>query len=489
MVFILTENLPEGLISHHFSVDKVDALPRPPALRRTVPRMTPDAPDSPSIPDAADFPDRLPPMLVKELRQGLRTRLFAQTIVGFHLMMIVLILPLATFSPTESAHGTQQLCWWIFAAVLVLLLPLQALSALTSERRANTLDTLLLTNMGASRIITGKWLALSARIAVTGLSFLPYACILYTGGGLSLADSALTLARLVLAGNVLAAAFTALSWNTSWLARAAPALAVGWLVMNFHAWPMVARLLGKSSQAPSLNSPTALLAELAVAAVAIVILLEGTARHLSAGKGPHQARARLAVLALLALSLVIPNHPLVPAAGIALLILVSLTAVVEDKTSNPASGKSGWKTLWLFRSGWPSGILWAVTTWLATAILTHFLQPAWTPTLLRLAGWIFWGRLLLACLPASLQNRSWLLAGTVLLFLTLQSGLALAANLLTLPVLAEAALLVPGPKLPFLPDSPAPLLPWTTAAAAAGCLILSGFSLIRQRPDRMDSSR
>ncbi|MDB6071283.1 MAG: hypothetical protein JWL81_2454 [Verrucomicrobiales bacterium] len=449
--------------------------------------MSPDAPASPPIPDAGDFPDRLPPMLVKELRQGLRTRLFAQTIIGFHLMMIVLILPLATFSPTESAHGTQQLCWWIFAAVLVLLLPLQALSALTSERRANTLDTLLLTNMGASRIVTGKWLALSARISLTGLSFLPYAFILYTGGGISLSDSALTLLRLILAGNVLAAAFTALSWNTPWLARAAPALGIGWLAMNFHAWPMVARLLGKSNTPGSLESPGALLAELAVAVAAIVIFLEGTAQHLSGGKGPHPARSRLAVLALLPLSLVIPNHPLLLGAAIALLALVSLTAVVGKKNEDPPSGNSSWKTSWLFRSGWPSGILWAVCGWLAAVILTHFLQPGWTSTILRLAGWIFWGRLLMACLPASLQSRSWLLAGTAVLFLALQSLLALAANLLTLPGLAAAALLVPGPRLPFTPDAPAPLLPWCTAAAAAGCLLLSGFSLIRQRPGRMDS--
>ena len=39
-----------------------------------------------------DFPRWLPPMLVKELRQGLRMRGFVATLVGFQVLMLVLTL-------------------------------------------------------------------------------------------------------------------------------------------------------------------------------------------------------------------------------------------------------------------------------------------------------------------------------------------------------------------------------------------------------------
>ena len=147
-----------------------------------------------------DFPDRLPPMVVKELRQGLRARLFGETVAGFHLVLLVLIFPMLHFGQDSEVAGAQRLLWWIFSGVLVLLLPLRGLSALIQERRENTLDTLLLTSLSGGRIVWGKWLAIAAQIAVTGISLVPYTIILHAAGGISLTENLTALLRLGLLG-------------------------------------------------------------------------------------------------------------------------------------------------------------------------------------------------------------------------------------------------------------------------------------------------
>src|SRR5687768_11447684 len=85
--------------------------------------------------DLRDFSDRLPPVLVKELRQGLRGKMF---VIPFLVLQGLLML--------SSGQGTlpQTLFFWhCLAIMLVVLLPSRNLGALGEERQANTLDTLI----------------------------------------------------------------------------------------------------------------------------------------------------------------------------------------------------------------------------------------------------------------------------------------------------------------------------------------------------------
>lgn len=431
-----------------------------------------------------DFPDRLPAMLVKELRQGLRARLFVESVAGFHLLIMVILLPavMGLGSPGES-EGIQRLVWLIFTAVLVLLLPLRGLSALTVERQSRTLDTLILTNLRAGRIVGGKWLAISAQILMVALSVVPYLLVLYSGGGVSLPGSLLVLGHLVLAGLVLTAAFMALSWNGSWLHRVAPALVLSWLALTQWAWPAVAGLFQSSHVAAStggvilpLVERISLTALLPAAAGLIFVLLSTTAQRLAPGTESHQAWNRLAALALLAAAALTANGVIGQAALVAL-VLVSLTALSESWPLQlpPQRSWTHWPGL---APGWPHGVFWALVAWTPAVMMGQLDQPA-----LPLAAWLACGFLLIRPGPASWQNRPWLLAATALIFLAGQLVLLLGAELLNRPALKAWAGLVPSPVFSAAAP-PHPVLPWLTGAAALGCLICALSALHRERAHR-----
>jgi hypothetical protein len=300
-------------------------------------------------------------MLVKELRQGLRARLFGESITGFHLVILVLMLPLSGLGGHREALGIQRLVWWIFAGVLVLVLPLRGLSALMAERRGNTLDTLILTNLKAGRIVRGKWLAIACQVCLTGLSVLPYILILYAGGGISLPASVMVLLRLMLAGLVLTAAFLGLSWNQSWLHRAAPGLALAAVAMNAYAWPLVAGLTKGRNPDDPLWAPWRLTAEILTAGAAVAILLGLASQRLAPEVENHQAGPRLVALLLPWLALAVPD-PLLAQAALAALTLVSLSALTEPWTTGSAPGR-GWQHWLGWAAGWPHGVVWAVGAW------------------------------------------------------------------------------------------------------------------------------
>ncbi len=399
-----------------------------------------------------------------------------------NLVVMVLIFPvLGAMASTKEADGIQRLVWWIFAAVLVLLLPLRGLSALTQERRANTLDTLLLTNLKAGRIVWGKWLAAASQVLLVGCSVLPYILMLYVGGGISLDDSILTLLRLMLAGLVLAASYVALSWNDSWLHRAAPGLALAALAMNEYAWPLVAGLI-KGGLDPAWNGAARMTAELAGGGALIAILLEGTAQRLAPATEHHQALPRLVALGLILLAMAVP-HPFAGVVALVVLTLVSITALTEPWPVHPRDERA-WHRWPGLDAGWPHGVLWAVAAWGITLTGFHAFQSTLAGPAIRLAAWIFCGRMLLCFGPSAWGQRAGLLLATALFFILIQAALVLAGQLLNLTPLSAAAGLLPAPFLMF--DNGATPGPhaWTAAGGALACLLFAGTALRRDRSSR-----
>ncbi len=435
-----------------------------------------------------DFPDRLPPMVVKELRQGLRARLFGETVAGFHLVLLVLLFPMLNFGQASEVAGTQRLLWWIFTGLLVLLLPLRGLSALIQERRENTLDTLLLTNLSAGRIVWGKWLAIASQIAVSGISLIPYTIILYAAGGISLIESLTTLLRLGMLGLTLTAAYVALSWHASWLWRAGPALILTWLALTQGAGPVVRSLTG-SGLMPGDAGLVRLLAETAGATALIYLLLEGTSSRLGPLTEDHRTGPQMLGLAL----------PLVLAAGagqdawqevmgpVALtgLTLISLTALTAPWPPPQAVPRHAWPWWRMSGPGWPQGVAWAVVAWsLLLVVMGRWLPADQRAVTLPLVTWLFTGRLLLFVFPRSQRNSAGALLGTALVLLLVQATLLLAADLLNLPALRTAATAIPGGMAGM--GIPHPAMGWIAGGAAGLCGVLAVAAMGRHRPDRQE---
>lgn len=122
-------------------------------------------------------------MIVKELRQGLRTWVFVGAFIALQATLVMLLL-ISSSSGNEDAAS--YLFWSIIAGILVFIAPLRGFNAIAGEMKAGTLDMLLLTRLGAFRIAVGKWAALVSQSALIAISVLPYVVLRYFGGGVDL---------------------------------------------------------------------------------------------------------------------------------------------------------------------------------------------------------------------------------------------------------------------------------------------------------------
>jgi hypothetical protein len=162
-----------------------------------------------------DFSDRLSPMVVKELRQGLRTRAFGSTMLLMHVLLILVTLITGFSANTED---TRWMLDGLATLVLCLVMPFRVSNALAEEVKLNTLDMLMLTRLSCSRIVFGKWASVALQSLLIAMSLLPYMVSRYVFGGIDLMMELNMLGFKWLVGIVIAAVLVALSTiRQSWL--------------------------------------------------------------------------------------------------------------------------------------------------------------------------------------------------------------------------------------------------------------------------------
>jgi hypothetical protein len=176
-----------------------------------------------SLPLPHDFGDRFSPIVVKELRQGLRTRFFTTTLLLFH-SCIILLLVTALATPVEVVNGV---FWGIAGLVLLVVLPLRAFNALHAEATDGTLDMLTLTSIASFRILHGKWVALFSQSVLVAGSLLPYMVARYFFGGVEILREAVALLVLALGSGIITAALLAFSSQASVILRLLLLVGVG----------------------------------------------------------------------------------------------------------------------------------------------------------------------------------------------------------------------------------------------------------------------
>jgi hypothetical protein len=163
-------------------------------------------------------------MLVKELRQGLRTYTF---VILFLLLQGVLALVLlvasgatADTSATDRAgEVVSQIVFCFYALALLVAQPLRGISALSTEIRQNTIELLVLTRLSAWRIVTGKWASIVSQSALILVAVLPYLILRYFFGGMQLFAELLMMLYLFLLSGVLTAFTVGISGAGSALIR------------------------------------------------------------------------------------------------------------------------------------------------------------------------------------------------------------------------------------------------------------------------------
>lgn len=124
--------------------------------------------------------DLLNPMVVKELRQGLKSRGFLIAYLGLHGLMVFSFLSLALSDWDEELPDL--FFWGLVMVVLLVLLPGRACFGVAEEMRSRTLEPVLLTRLTPGRIVRGKWCAHALQALMIFSTLLPYVVARYFVG-------------------------------------------------------------------------------------------------------------------------------------------------------------------------------------------------------------------------------------------------------------------------------------------------------------------
>ncbi|WP_075090614.1 ABC transporter permease [Verrucomicrobium spinosum] len=153
--------------------------------------------------------------MVKELRQGLKTKAFIAIFILVQVVMTLLVgmqlLALANGASRGAMVGFDGFFWAFVWIPLLVLMPARGLLAVSDEVKANTLDLVQLTRMSAFRIVLGKWVALVAQSLLLVAAVLPYAVLRYFFGQVNVVDDLTVIAVMVAVSFVFTAFAVALS--------------------------------------------------------------------------------------------------------------------------------------------------------------------------------------------------------------------------------------------------------------------------------------
>ena len=141
-----------------------------------------------------DFSDKLNPMLVKELRQGLRGTGFVILFIAIQAFLALIILTTAAgTSYQNSGHVISRTIFFFFSVAVLIVQPLRGITALANEIKGNTIDLLCLTQLSAWRITFGKWVSLVSQSALILTSIVPYLILRYFFGDMQIFSELLLL--------------------------------------------------------------------------------------------------------------------------------------------------------------------------------------------------------------------------------------------------------------------------------------------------------
>ncbi len=354
------------------------------------------------------YPDFFNPILVKELRQGLRSRAYVLILLLSQLVAAFFNLLCALADQSwRSAEQSGVIGTGIFA-IFVVALPLLSLNAVGGEITGDTLGLVRLSSLDGWRVLYGKWCARVAETLLLAVGLLPHFLLRFFLGGTEIGGDLSFLAVCLLASVVFTAAALACSVQRNWILRlillagiVAGVLFSNWLIFVMQAMGMAggSTYLLSSLKPALLAGPGALLISLPVNLVAVLALLLWAAERLALSPVTFQPRMRLFSVAgwiiapaaflldcwLNGMSANFSGPPVFFFLTLPLPMITLLVALHGFWSEPPsqAARPSGLARLWCFRPGWPGGIwfvcLLLLITYGAAVLLTVTLVPGPIP--------------------------------------------------------------------------------------------------------------
>jgi len=281
-----------------------------------------------------DFSHRLSPMLVKELRQGLRSKAFALSFILLQGGMI--IFSLAAASDRSGGQGSSGVFWFILGCALLLVMPMRGSEALGSEINSGTMELLFLTRLSALRIAFGKWIAIFSQTCLLVVSILPFLILRYYLGGINVVQEIQILCLLLLASGVLTAGLIGFSGANHPLLRLLRigvmviggfflVVALGNMVMSF----------GSIFGTPSFSMWWVVLGAAVYATYFVYAFLDLGASRIAPLGTNHSTRKRLIGLLAIAVTFGLHFMGLPWGVGFTLVIIIALPLGIESLTEYP----------------------------------------------------------------------------------------------------------------------------------------------------------
>jgi|JI6StandDraft_1071083.scaffolds.fasta_scaffold00413_11 hypothetical protein len=347
---------------------------------------------TPPLPALRDFSDRLSPMVVKEMRQGLRTRFFTAALILFHVVLGCLMLSfLGALNQDEYTH---EMFWLVIIFTLLGVLPSRAFNALNTEVKDGTLDMLMLTGITSFRIVWGKWVSLYSQTLLVASSLLPYMIVRYQFGGVEIAREVLALAVLVVGSGLVTAALIGFSSQRLMFVRLLMSATVGAgaFFMGVFAHVLSCEDYGGQEIMQDLVSAGEVAATLLILGITVLaaylsylFLCLGSARLALVRDSQTIIKRVLAFLMLLfitGLAVVLGSMGygqwvIVAVAYMPAMLLVLL--VTMDLATEELPVMAGSSRTWLLQPGWAAGVGTACLLWVVPFLIL-FVYEWLTPT-------------------------------------------------------------------------------------------------------------
>lgn len=145
---------------------------------------------------ARELPDRMHPMTVKELQQGMRRASFVYPFLGIHILAIAAMAMEFSLGAVQRNEFPGILNLWmlvesgpfwnVVAIVCGVAMPLGGLILMGQELEEGNHELLLLTKLDRWAVVKGKFLILWSICALSFVSLLPYVVVRYFIGGVEL---------------------------------------------------------------------------------------------------------------------------------------------------------------------------------------------------------------------------------------------------------------------------------------------------------------
>jgi ABC-type transport system involved in multi-copper enzyme maturation permease subunit len=349
-----------------------------------------------------EFSDRISPMLVKELRQGLRAKTFVIVFLALQALLAVVLLSAIGASSSDSAgQRVSNIIFFFFSLAVLIVQPLRGIGALHNEIKGNTIDLMVLTRLGAWRIVLGKWVSIVSQSALLLTAIAPYLILRYFFGRMNLFAELNLLLLIFLSSALFTAITVGLSAIPSIIIRGllplviAFYLGIGIFAVTFDSRDGFSDLIEFCSLQET-NSGWALLAGLVTAAYFGWSALALAASMIAPMAENHSTVRRLLTLAAVAGFALIAAIASFPRESIGPILLLFCAPAIAIAVTEPlqllppicrpflrfgTAGKLAGRFLY---PGWPSGVLFSgLLIALGCAVVLQHLKSGGTP------GWAF----------------------------------------------------------------------------------------------------